>query len=179
MSSALLIRWLYTVLCRELTTEHHISCIQCYIKDTPCPFEPKTFLVHFHQLLTNWQHGDSDDGAFLEDIWIFSPKSVLQHCSGQVGNYHLVPSFYPTINYDLPAFVCRRPIMIIFDDDGGYLAGFDRSFHWARWLAAKILPIISADFAPAPLFAKTKFQNLHLIFIQVDLARMVWSSEWF
>ena len=116
---------------------------------------------------------DSYDGAFWDDIWIFSPKSVLQHCSGQVGNYHLVPSFYPTINYDLAAFVCRRPIMIIFDDDdGGYLAGFDRSFHWARWLAAKILPIISADFAPAPLFAETKFQNLYLILMQVALDRM-------
>ena len=75
------------------------------------------------------------------------PKSVLKHCSllrAAHGNYDLVPSFYPAINYDLVAFVWP-PIMIIFNE---YLAGSDRSFHWARWLAAKILPIISADFAP-------------------------------
>ena len=62
--------------------------------------------------------------------------------------------------------------MKIFDDSDGYLAGFDRSFHWARWLAAKILPIILADFAPAPLFVETKFQNLYLILMQVALDRM-------
>ena len=178
MSSALLIRWLYTVLCRELTTEHHISCIQCYIKDTPCPFEPKTFLVHFHQLLTNWQHGDSDDGAFLEDIWIFSPKSVLQHCSGQVGNYHLVPSFYPTINYDLPAFVFRRPIMIIFDDDGGYLAGFDRSFHWARWLAAKFYQLFQQILHQRHFLQKLNFKICIWFWCRWLLARMFVSFEW-
>ena len=35
----------------------------------------------------------------------------------------------------------------LFNDGGGYLAGFDRSFHLVRWLNAKIFSIIFEDLA--------------------------------